>query len=199
MDKKTFRIRWTKNKTVFNYDLHKVLGLVVIIPSVILCVTGIIMAFDPIEIKVLDKIGADTAYEENLEDLLSKRVTDTSPLLSYQDMIDDSKIFNYQIRITLPTVQGQQYILSEYGHNFGMKYAENYGFAYIDRLSGKVLKLSAETDQSLEVVKSLSQIHTGKFIGLSYKIILFMISIFIISLPFTGYIFWKQTQQKKQK
>lgn len=198
--KHSFTINLKGNKKVINYDLHKILGCYIVIPAIILSVTGMIMAFDPIEIGILKAMKADADYETTIEHLETTDA-DSTAFLSYDAIVN--KLLREQdkigeVRITLPQNDNAAFVLCETGNNFGMKYTNDYQTMYIDRTSGDKLNLSEQTGQSLALKKGLSQLHTGKMMGLPYKIILFIAGLIMTSLPVTGFIIWWNRRRKRK-
>lgn len=183
-----------------NYNLHKILGFYIIIPCLILSITGIIMAFDPIEITILNMAGKDIHYESYVDRVQGETLQGTENIISYEALVQqtfDKYPVNSEIRMTIPPVDNPKYILCETGDNFGMKYADNYTFSYIDRGTGEILNLQSTTSQSLNLKRIISELHTGKLFGIPYLIILFLTGIIVFSLPVTGFIIWHKRTKRK--
>ena len=200
--KNSFIFKFRGKRTVVNYNLHKVLGFYIVLPAILLSVTGTIMAFDPIEIEILRAIKADGDYESYVDNLVKQRVAEAETLITYQSLVENNSIWKNratELRITLPEAEDAQYILCESADNFGMKYGDNYSFQYIDRTTGEHFNLHQDTSKSLAIKKGISELHTGKMMGLGYKILLFIIGLILISLPVTGYVIYYNKYSKKRK
>lgn len=154
------------------------------------------------EIGILKIVKADKDYESYIDALMTEAVPDSAQAISYQSLIENESHSENEItelRVTIPDIENGRFVLCESGNNFGMKYSEDYRFKYIDRSDGNALNLSEKTNQSLEIKKGISQLHTGKMMGLPYKIILFVAGIIMTSLPVTGFIIWYKKVRGKTK
>lgn len=201
--KNAFVLKLGKNKKASNYNLHRILGIYIVIPSIILSFTGAVMAFDPFEMKILDSFGADSNYERFIENIETESVNDSLKLFTYQNLLQSAlgKSNNAnEIRISIPENNNAKFIFCEYGNNFGMKYAQkNYRSEYFDRTNGQPLILKQPTKDALGFTTMISELHTGKMLGLTYKIFLFFVGIIVTSLPITGFVIWRNKSRNKRK
>lgn len=199
--KNSFILKMKGSSFVVNYNLHKILGFYIIIPSVILCITGIIMAFDSLEINILNAIGADGDYESYIEEKIAQPLSDNASVISYEQLIQ-SHINRFgkidDIRVSIPETTNTGFVLFETGNDWGMKYADNYTFSYLNLSNGDILSLTQSTITSLNIKREISQLHTGKLLGITYKIILFFTGLILFSLPITGFFMWYKKKNKRK-
>lgn len=188
----SFVLKLRGNSFAVNYNLHKILGFYIIIPSIILCLTGITMAFDPLEIAFLKSVQADSQYESYMENMEAESLSENSAVIPYEELIQSVLQIhssNNEIQVTIPATDNPHYLL--------FKTEEN--TFYIDRSNGSSINLSPQTLKSLEIKNGISQLHTGKMLGIIYKIILFVTALIIFSLPITGLVIWYKKRTKKSK
>lgn len=188
----SFTFKLKGNSFAVNYNLHKILGFYIVMPSIILCITGITMAFDPVEIALLKAVDADSNYESYIENLESESVPEHATVISYKELIQ-SELGNHNdeinIQVTIPDTDHARYLL----------FKTNESSFYVDRTNGNRINLSPQTLKSLSIKDGISRLHTGKMLGLFYKIILFITGLIIFSLPITGFIIWYKKRGKKVK
>lgn len=184
------------NTLAINYNLHKILGFYIVIPSILLSSTGIIMAFDPIEMGLLKMKNADDAYESHIENIESESVSGNTSVVSCDQIIQSVLRETHgirDIRVTISETKNSRYIQLETGNYFGMKYADNYCLYFIDKTNANALDLTQPTAHSLYFKKIISDLHTGRTGGLSYKIVLFLCGLIVFFLPLSGlYISYKK-------
>ncbi|MGV3508454.1 MAG: PepSY-associated TM helix domain-containing protein, partial [Sphingobacteriaceae bacterium] len=181
-----------------NYDLHNVLGFYTLMPAILICITGLVFAFD----------WADNAVQYTLNGgKVEKR---SIPLSSpnedyYPEAIDgavtsllkthkEADVFSIRFREKGTDPLDVQVRLAE-------KRTHLFKWYYFDRNSGKLLlKYGHEDVKGGEKFRSMNyDLHTGAFSGLPTKLLAFFVSLICASLPITGFIIWYNRTKGKGK
>jgi uncharacterized iron-regulated membrane protein len=201
--KRSFTIKWGGRWRRVNYDLHNVLGFYAASIAIILAITGLAIAFTPVNngIKYTANLGKTYANEAALptSDSLHKPavavnawdkaflyVKQRSPQAQMFTLYsDDAKAAN--------TIYLNAYYKSLHYYK-----SDLYEF---DQFSGKLLKNIVHKDKSagLKMNNMNYDIHVGQILGLTGKIIAFLASLICASLPITGFVIWWGKRNKKGK
>ncbi|GAA4325764.1 PepSY-associated TM helix domain-containing protein [Mucilaginibacter gynuensis] len=186
-------------KKRFNYDLHTVLGFYVLIPALIICITGLVFAFD----------WADSSvqYLANGAQVVKKRkIPKSTPNANYNwNAIDDAvagllnsypdaDVFSIRFREKKTDPFDVQVRLAE-------KRTHEFEWYYFDRNTGKLLlKYGNENLTGGENIRSMNyDLHTGAYSGISTKILAFIVSFICASLPVTGFIIWYNKRKPRPR
>jgi uncharacterized iron-regulated membrane protein len=180
----------------FNYDLHTVLGLYILIPVMIICITGMVFAFE----------WADNSVQflANGAQVIKKRkIPKSSPGADYGFNAMDSAVvgllskypnadvFSIRFREKKTDPLDIQVRLAE-------KRTHVFRWYYFDRNSGNLLmKYGSDDVKGGEKLRSMNyDLHTGAFAGLPTKVFAFFIALICASLPVTGFIVWNNKRKK---
>ena len=177
--KKSFLLKLKGNTFVINYNLHKILGFYIIIPSIILSVTGVIIAFDPVEIALFNMVKIDGDYEVHVRQIESESLPENVSTISFHQLIQPM-INKGDVQVKMPRRNNSRYAVMEVdGNSF-----------FIDRSNGSTSNIDPLTIKSVGVRKVITQLHSGREYGITYKIILFLTALILFSLPITGLVIW---------
>ncbi|MGY5846182.1 PepSY-associated TM helix domain-containing protein [Salegentibacter sp. HM20] len=205
--KKRSRFQWkaTTGWKRKNYDLHQVIGFYASFIAVIFIFTGLVMAFEPFKEAVHKSIGGEksaifdvplnetgvlkaTAGEEPIRELL--------PMLKakFPDAKDFEIHYPYDDSYSL-------YV--EVGNSEGIYYDADYRYYDQNDLreipSQTIYGVYEEAGVADKILRMNYDIHVGAIAGLPGKILAFCISLFIASLPVTGFLLWYGRKFKAKK
>ncbi|MGF7082049.1 PepSY-associated TM helix domain-containing protein [Mucilaginibacter sp. UYCu711] len=201
--KRSFTIKWGGRWRRVNYDLHNVLGFYAASIAIILAISGLAIAFQPVSdgIKFTANLGKTYTKEAAIpvSDSLHKP---TTPVNAWD------KAFLY-VKAKSPQAQmftlysddakaANTIYLNAYYQSMHYYKSDLYEF---DQFSGTPLKTVVHKDKSagLKMNNMNYDIHVGQILGLTGKIIAFLASLICASLPITGFIIWLGKRNKKGK
>lgn len=195
------KTRWKRK----NYDLHTVVGFYVSIFAIILAFTGSIMAFNWFYYAVYVGVGGDKdprfVIPDNISTVTSvsagsSRIDDLIPLLKNTYPLAQKFELHYP-----ESDSSSLYV--EITNTSGLHYDTDYRF--FDQLSLKEIYPNSiysaydRTDFSDLVIRMNYDIHIGAIGGIVGKLIAFLASLIIASMPVTGTLLWYGRTYKKNK
>lgn len=188
-----------------NFDLHAVLGFYVYILGFILAFTGSIMAFDWMYSSVYKGIGGEkTAMfyipnNKTEKDLAEMNVPPIDRLIS-RLRTDDPTALNYEIHY--PYADSIS-IYVEVAKTDGLYYENDYRFfdqSTLEEIETKGIYGKYENAKFADkLIRMNYDIHVGAIGGIFGKIIAFLSSLVVASLPVTGILLWYGRKYKKSK
>ena len=202
--KRSFTIKWAGRWRRVNYDLHNVLGFYSFAIALILAITGLAIAFEPVSKAIYNvaNVGRNINYKDEVTETKSDSLKKAG--LAGQPVID--RAFKYarqqspKAQMFLihndPAVSGAIGV-GAYPRSLRYAYASGYKF---DKYSGKLLKTYAYDKKSpgLKLNEMNYDIHVGQIGGITTKIIAFLASLICASLPVTGFIIWLGKRKKSR-
>jgi len=182
-----------------NYDLHNVLGFYTLLPAMLICITGLVFAFDWADSSVQYLVNGAKVVEKRAIPISSPN-EDYHPeaidgavamLLKVHSQADVSSI-RFREKSTDPL--DVQVRLAE-------KRTHLFNWYYFDRNSGELLlQYGHENVKGGEKFRSMNfDLHTGAFSGLPTKLLAFFVSLICASLPVTGFIVWYNRTKGKSR
>jgi uncharacterized iron-regulated membrane protein len=187
-------------KKRFNYDLHNVMGFYILIPAMLICITGLVFAFSwadqsvqylangakTVKKRSIPASTANSAYpalptDRVVENLLTKHHTADLFSIRFREKVTDP--LDVQVRLA----KNRTHLFEWY---------------YFDRNTGKLLmQYNDKTVIGGEKFRSMNyDLHTGAYAGMPSKILAFIISLICATMPVTGFIMWyNKSQPKKRK
>lgn len=187
-------------KKRFNYDLHNVMGFYILIPAMLICITGLVFAFSwadqsvqylangakTVKKRSIPASTANSAYpalptDRVVESLLTKHYTADLFSIRFREKVTDP--LDVQVRLA----KNRTHLFEWY---------------YFDRNTGKLLmQYNDKTVIGGEKFRSMNyDLHTGAYAGMPSKILAFIISLICGTMPVTGFIMWyNKSQPKKRK
>lgn len=202
--KRSFTIKWGGRWRRVNYDLHNVLGFYATSIAIILSITGLAIAFEPVSKGIYNtaNIGRDIKYEDEVTEPKSDSLKRAG--LANKPVIDLAFAYARQqtpkaemfLLHNDPAVSGA---IGVGAYPKSMRYAGASGYEF-DKYNGKLLKTYAYDKKSpgLKLNEMNYDIHVGQIGGLTTKIIAFLASLICASLPVTGFIIWLGKRKKSK-
>lgn len=194
----SFKIKWNAKFKRLNYDLHNVLGFYALSICLVLTVTGIIIAFKPLQKLTINSFGGDASHE--WEEQLPKFNAEAKSV-ELNNIID-----SYFEK--LPWAEAAQvatYKMDSSGY-YGMTFAKRVGLksrdgnhpVFFDKQSGKEINVpqSAILHENIENV--YWSLHMGTWMGWFGKLTTFIGGLIATSLPITGFYIWWGRRKKKR-
>lgn len=198
----SFKIKWKAKFKRLNYDLHNVIGFYALIISIILTVTGLLIAFRPLQELTLKMFGTSSKaheWEENIENIK----IGADHWKNYADIEKD--IFNRypernDIQIaTFDLSDSSSYYIMRVAKSIGAKSAEKVTKLYVDRLTGKEIPVPKFVTTHNKIEDVYWNLHLGKWMGQTGKFVTFVGGLVATSLPITGFLIWWGRRKKKKK
>lgn len=204
---KSFKVKWGASFKRVNYDLHNVLGFYVLLGGLILGITGIYFGF-----KWVPKAIYWTASGgKTLPDLRGRMFSDSTHmpaqalLFSAEDSVWSavSKGYGQKGSLSVQFAQKKSDAISiSYNPEDGTYYKNLTRF--FDRYTLQELKGKSPFNKPYEdasaaemLIRMNFDIHVGAIGGITGKIIAFLISLVLASLPITGFLVWWGKRSKK--
>lgn len=199
--KRSLTIKWNGRWRRVNYDLHNVLGFYATSIALILALTGLAIAFEPVD-KAIYKV-ANLGADHHEESIIPK-----SDSLHKTNPVKLAPIDNAFVQARVQSPSAQMFLISNAAGASGVigisAYPKSLYFGMrdefsFDQYSGKLLKKLPYEKQSAGMkLNGLNyDIHVGQALGLFGKIVAFLGSLICASLPVTGFIVWLGKRKKK--
>lgn len=202
--KRSFTIKWGGRWRRVNYDLHNVLGFYATSIALILSITGLAIAFEPISKAIYNtaNIGRDITYKEEVtepkSDSLKKAGIAKQPVVNIAFAYARQQAPKAEMFLIHndPAVSGA---IGVGAYAKSMHYSHATGFEF-DKYNGKLLKsyIYDKKSPGLKLNEMNYDIHVGQIFGLTTKIIAFLASLICASLPITGFIIWLGKRKKSK-
>jgi uncharacterized iron-regulated membrane protein len=205
--KRSFTIKWGGRWRRVNYDLHNVLGFYATSIALILAITGLAIAFEPVSKAIYNvaNLGTNVKNEvvEPKSDSLKRAGIANKPVIDIAFSYTRQHAPNAEMFLIHndPSVAGA---IGVGAYAKSMHYSHANGWEF-DKYNGKLLKAYIYDKKSpgLKLTEMNYDIHVGQILGLPGKIIAFLASLICASLPVTGFIIWlgkrKKPRSKKAK
>ena len=203
--KQRFRFRWKNVKSWKrkNYDIHNIFGFYSSILALIFAITGLFYSFFVIQAAIYFTFsGGETALPD-----YSKYTTTAPKELRTETTLDKvaqktrdtfPNTFGFSIDLGHPHMDDHEHPNFEvYVQHLSYSYHQ-YSSIIFDENSGEALKIINYKDKNFgeKTVGANYDIHVGSILGLPTKIIAFVISLMIASLPVTGFMIWWGRRKK---
>ena len=182
-----------------NYDLHNVLGFYVLVPAILICITGLVFAFPWVDNSIKYAVDGGKSAE-------NRAIPSSTPNQDYQPTALDgavaallrshpqADVFSIRFRDKSTDPLDVQVRLAK-------KRTHLFKWYFFDRNSGKLLLSYGDSDVlGGEKFRSMNyDLHTGAFSGLPTKLLAFFVSLICASLPVTGFIIWYNRTKRKSR
>ncbi|MBD1393879.1 PepSY-associated TM helix domain-containing protein [Mucilaginibacter glaciei] len=201
---RSFTIKWGGRWRRVNYDLHNVLGFYATSIAMILAISGLAIAFEPVSKAIyntanLGKIDYKTEVTEPKSDSLKRAGLAAQPVVNTAFAYARQQVPQAQMFLIHndPSISGA---IGVGAYAKSMHYSHTTGFEF-DKYNGKLLKsyIYDKKSPGLKLNEMNYDIHVGQIIGLPGKIIAFLASLICASLPVTGFIIWWGKRKKAKK
>lgn len=195
---KSFAIKWRANFKRVNYDLHNVLGFYTLPVTLILTLTGLVLAYEPVAQFTIKFFGGDPSRDAH------KMLQTMAPAQKEAKAAGfDATIQKYMqvhpnddaVMITIPRGAGFYRLAG------GEIKIKNYkGTAvFIDKNTGHEIPLPQQVALNEEIENINMMLHMGSWYGWPAKILTFIGGFIGTSLPVTGFLIWWGRKKKEKK
>ncbi|MDR1480804.1 MAG: PepSY domain-containing protein [Planctomycetaceae bacterium] len=186
------KIRLGKSWSMFLYDVHNTLGFYILIPVVVMALTGPIISFSWYRSAFGWVLGA-RPFRIALEKPVQSKKSETIEHLKWDDFIrrgDEISKRKGITRLVLPQTPEGCVVFQRIGA--GLCNIAATDKIQFDQYTGDVLKSDLFDDLSLneKIASLIFPLHNGEIFGTVSKIIYFFACLIATSLPITGVILW---------
>jgi uncharacterized iron-regulated membrane protein len=203
--KRSFTIKWNGRWRRINYDLHNVLGFYACSIALILAITGLAIAFEPVSkgIKTTANLGTTYAAEDRVpvSDPIHRPATPVN-VWDKGFLYAQSKSPQAHMFFVFADSKKASSTVEVLAYYKPMHYYKSDSYEF-DQFTAKPLKTLMHQSKSagLKMNSMNYDIHVGQILGLTGKIIAFLTSLICASLPITGFVIWwgKRNKSKTTK
>ncbi|RZF62693.1 PepSY-associated TM helix domain-containing protein [Sphingobacterium corticibacterium] len=197
--KKSFTVKWKASFKRLNYDLHNVWGFYMLIPGLILAMTGLVYSFSWFD-------QAFTYGFSGGQHRTSWEIPKSAPSKSSDQRTMDSAFI--QVLQRYPNADMISMRVREkkdvpYDFQIRIQKSRTYHFewSYYDKQTAKLLYSYGTDDlNTADKIRAMNyDLHVGSFMGLTSKIFAFLCSMVCASLPLTGFLIWYNKKWGKKK
>ncbi|MFV0290025.1 MAG: PepSY-associated TM helix domain-containing protein [Mangrovibacterium sp.] len=200
----SFKIKWSTSFKRLNRDLHNVLGFYVAAFALIIAITGLVYSFEWVANSVyFVSSGGETKPS------YSKVQSDTLLMTNYSEGIVNPIDLAFQKSLAIQPNPQRIFLFASLNDKIqpiSIYFYEGEGKLYncntyhYDQHSLEPIRVSGDRFKESSFADKLSamnyDIHTGAVLGIWGKIIAFLTSLIIASLPITGFIIWWKKRKK---
>lgn len=194
-----FKIKLNATWKRLNRDLHIVLGFYASAVLLVLCTTGLIIAFKPFSAFTQNTFGGDPDHS------WKKELPKLNSLAPQSYPLNDAIYDALKKHPEKDELQVYTYLLDKEGYysftasdHIGLKSAYSPEYNIINRYSGKEINLPDKAIKTERIENMFWSIHMGTYWGIIGKIIVFLGGLIGTSLPVTGiYIWWNRIRNRK--
>lgn len=194
---KNFKIKWNAKWRRKNYDWHRVIGFYIIFPAIIIAITGLSFTYEWVHdsfftlgnINNNEKLEDAVPVFENTNNKSIAKAIDLAFTETQKLAPESGMYFVWEQGLGMPIVTGAYPESLEFDHQSNF---------YFDNLSGALLSSEYYSDKSpgLQLQEMNYGLHTGQYFNLPGKIIAFLLSVLIASLPVSGVLIWYGRNKK---
>ena len=190
------RIRPAKGWKPFLYDIHNTLGFYMLLPLLIMALTGLCWSFAWYRDAASTVLG-DRIFKQRMsrpmQIELPENFSFSSEFISIQGMIDRQNELmpgTGEISVTIPRDMGTATVVDKLRTGFITLAARNK--TQWDRSQGRIVSEERFADQTFgsKIAALVRSLHLGDFYGASSKILYFIACLIATTLPLTGVIIW---------
>ncbi|MGQ1946965.1 PepSY-associated TM helix domain-containing protein [Geofilum sp. OHC36d9] len=205
--KGAFKVKWKSNFKRLNHDLHNVLGFYVLIFALVIVVTGLVWSFEWFGDAVYYVTSGGERKSEHIHphsDVKNKDAldNDTLPAIDrafYKALeVEPNPQRIYMTPFLAEDDASIEIVFYKYKGKF-----YNHNTYFFDRYTLEPLRIEGDRYDEASFAQRMSEmnydLHTGRILGLPGKILVFLVSLVIASLPVTGFFIWYQKGQTNKK
>ena len=203
--KQRFWFRWKKGAKWKrkNYDYHNITGFYVMAIAMIFAVTGLVWGFEWFASGYYRAMGGEKSliYED--------AASVYSATAQEQDLLDKAWLMMLRqypqaksIEVHPPETATSSIAVNvnpEVGTYWKIDYRYFDQYSMAEKSVNHIYGRFPEADTADKILRMNYDIHTGAILGLPGKILAFLISLLIATLPVTGFLIWLGRKNKKQK
>lgn len=190
-----FKVKWDAHPKRVNFDIHKVVGILVTIFLSFTSFTGFCWNFYQWTFPLIYAV----TFTSQPPEVVSKPIPNSSPLEISQLLQNSNKIFPNAATslVTIPhKPEDVVYIRKRQTHET-LIYGES--GVYFDRYSGEVLRIVDSTKLPLgdRAIAAFAPLHYGTFWGLLSRILYVLVGLTPTILLITGFVMWRYRPKPK--
>ncbi len=188
--RKSLKVKWNARWRRVNYDLHNISGFYLHILAIIVAITGLYFSYEWVSdgIYFVGNLGKDVPTDHHIEKIEQKPGISGNPvdMAFYQTLEENPENQMYFVWTEGPD---HPIVTGAYLESLDYDHQSNY---YFHPQTGALLQSQPYQSKStgLKFQEMTYGIHTGQYFGITGKIIAFILSLFVASLPVTGFIIW---------
>ncbi len=195
----SFSFRWKKSTRWKrkNYDIHRILGFYSFSIALLMALTGLFWVSDSFNHSVKWFANGGNIYEEEYEmsDHSIKKINVHD--IIYNKVISDIPKTKYTLIRKHPNINIPFIVRSYIDETINYKRIEMYFDRYTGKLLGKELFQNKNNGEKIQALNY--DLHIGSIGGIPTKIISFLVSLMIASLPISGTLLWYGKKFKKKR
>ncbi len=200
-----FTIKWNSRWRRKNYDLHNVLGFYISFIALILALTGLVWGFEWVRNTLYFSTGGKKSlvYQEPLSDTTARAYNGEVPPVDFLWLKMKAKYPSAEsIEMHFPENK-EAPIHIAINPNASTYWQIDY--LYFDQYSLKEVPVNhiwdrfKDANTADKLMRMNYDIHTGAIMGLPGKILAFLASLLVASLPVSGFLIWYGRRKKQKK
>ncbi|GIZ10142.1 PepSY domain-containing protein [Flavobacterium sp. UMI-01] len=201
--KQRFSFKWKKSTKWKrkNYDLHAVTGFYVFLLALVFAITGLVWGFNWFAYSYYKVLGGEKSLVYQDPILNKSKLTVEKPIDKVWVIMKTKYPQAKSIEIHPPETDTTA-IATNANPDQGTYWKTNYHYydpytleeIEVDHIYGKLANAGIPDT----LMRMNYDIHTGAIIGFPGKVVAFLISLFIASLPLTGFYIWWGRKKKKE-
>lgn len=188
--KKSLKVKWSARWRRLNYDLHNISGFYLHILAIIVAITGLYFSYEWVadSIYYVGNLGEDVESDHHVEDIEQKTPISENPVdIAFYETME--LLPNNDMYFVWTEGDHHPVVTGVYPESLDYDHQSNY---YFHPQTAELLQSQPYNSKStgLKLQEMSYGIHTGQYFGMAGKIIAFILSLFVASLPVTGFMVW---------
>lgn len=188
--KKSLKIKWNARWRRLNYDLHNISGFYIHILAIIVAITGLYFSYEWVSdsIYYLGNLGEKVESDQHIEDIEQKPKISGNPVdMAFYETLN--LVPENEMYFVWTEGEDHPIVTGAYPESLDFDHQSNY---YFHPQTAELLQEQPYNSKStgMKLQEMSYGIHTGQFFGMTGKIVAFILSLFVASLPVTGFIVW---------
>ncbi|MEH2462335.1 PepSY-associated TM helix domain-containing protein [Nostoc sp.] len=184
-----FKIKWNAHPKRVNFDLHKVVGIVVATFVLLTFFTGFCWNFSDFSTSLIRAVTFSPSKTEPVSQPITGQsaLQLTNQLQTAQAALPGAKLQTIYFPSKPESTLWMRYKFPQELGDYGNSYV------YLDQYSGKVLRVDNGLEPSLgdRVLNSFTPLHYGTFGGLPTRILYVFVGLAPLILFITGFVMWR--------
>lgn len=195
----SFKVKWKAKWKRLNYDLHNVFGFYTLSICLVLTITGLIIAFKPLQKLTIGAFGGDTSH--GFEKALPKFRPERQAYELNKVIEDNFARFpdSRAAQVSTYRLDSSGYYAINFARMVGLKSSDGANHVFADRYSGKTLDVAKAGLMHEKVENVYWSLHMGTWLGPFGKLCTFIGGLIATSLPVTGFYIWWNRRKKKPR
>ncbi|ADY51815.1 PepSY-associated TM helix domain-containing protein [Pseudopedobacter saltans DSM 12145] len=200
--KRYFTIKWGAKIKRVNFDLHNVLGFYISGLAFIMILTGLSFAFEPVKNGIYKTLNLGKSKNEEITrfQFIPEKVDSLNLLTDLDKAYAYARVNSKNadmLWLYLPNEAKSPLAIRAYHESLRYAKVDEYQFDFNEHKTHSLLHEDLSTGKKANNMNY--DLHTGQQFGIIGKIIFFIGSFIIGSLPITGFILWRSKVRKLRK